>query len=50
MASVEKVDLANVVATTGGPEIVFGSCMVDLGDADAMVTGVTRTFSDTLEN
>jgi malate dehydrogenase (oxaloacetate-decarboxylating)(NADP+) len=30
--------------------IVFGSCMVDLGDADAMVTGVTRTFSDTLEN
>jgi malate dehydrogenase (oxaloacetate-decarboxylating)(NADP+) len=24
--------------------------MVDLGDADAMVTGVTRTFSDTLEN
>ncbi|MFM7981848.1 MAG: phosphate acyltransferase, partial [Candidatus Fonsibacter sp.] len=28
--------------------IVFGSCMVDLGDADAMVTGVTRTFSDTL--
>jgi phosphotransacetylase len=23
--------------------------MVDLGDADAMVTGVTRTFSDTLE-
>ena len=30
--------------------IVFGSCMVDLDDADAMVTGVTRTFSDTLEN
>jgi malate dehydrogenase (oxaloacetate-decarboxylating)(NADP+) len=30
--------------------IVFGSCMVDLGDADAMITGVTRTFSDTLEN
>ncbi len=30
--------------------IVFGSCMVDLEDADAMVTGVTRTFSDTLEN
>ncbi len=30
--------------------VVFGSCMVDLGDADAMVTGVTRTFSDTLEN
>jgi malate dehydrogenase (oxaloacetate-decarboxylating)(NADP+) len=30
--------------------IIFGSCMVDLGDADAMVTGVTRTFSDTLEN
>jgi malate dehydrogenase (oxaloacetate-decarboxylating)(NADP+) len=30
--------------------IVFGSCMVDLGDADAMVTGVTRTFSDTLDN
>ena len=24
--------------------------MVDLGDADAMVTGVTRTFSETLEN
>ncbi|MFD2261622.1 NADP-dependent malic enzyme [Lacibacterium aquatile] len=28
---------------------VFGGCMVALGDADAMVTGVTRTYTTTLE-
>jgi malate dehydrogenase (oxaloacetate-decarboxylating)(NADP+) len=28
----------------------FASCMVALGDADAMVTGVTRNFSVTLED
>src|SRR3981081_234600 len=28
----------------------FASCMVALGDADAMVTGVTRTFSVALED
>ena len=28
----------------------FASCMVALGDADAMVTGVTRNFSGTLED
>lgn len=28
---------------------VFGGCMVALGDADAMVTGVTRTYATTLE-
>jgi malate dehydrogenase (oxaloacetate-decarboxylating)(NADP+) len=28
---------------------VFGACMVALGDADAMVTGVTRSFSTSLE-
>ena len=26
---------------------VFGSCMVALGDADGMVTGLTRSFNDT---
>ena len=30
-ASVEKVDLANVVATTGGPEIVFEEAVFDFG-------------------
>jgi malate dehydrogenase (oxaloacetate-decarboxylating)(NADP+) len=42
-----KRDCERLIRTN---RIVFGSCMVDLGDADAMVTGVTRTFSDTLEN
>lgn len=42
-----KRDCDRIIRTN---RIVFGSCMVDLGDADAMVTGVTRTFSDTLEN
>lgn len=28
---------------------VFAACMVAMGDADAMVTGVTRAFSDTLQ-
>ncbi len=28
---------------------IFGSCMVALGHADAMVTGVTRTYSNILE-
>ena len=30
-ASVEKVDLATVVATTGGPEIVFEEAVFDFG-------------------
>jgi malate dehydrogenase (oxaloacetate-decarboxylating)(NADP+) len=29
---------------------VFGACMVALGDADAMVTGLTRNFSVALDN
>ncbi|QPC43420.1 NADP-dependent malic enzyme [Kaustia mangrovi] len=29
---------------------IFGSCMVALGDADAMVTGITRNYSVALEN
>jgi len=29
---------------------VFGACMVALGDADAMVTGLTRKYSISLEN
>jgi malate dehydrogenase (oxaloacetate-decarboxylating)(NADP+) len=29
---------------------VFGACMVSLGDADAMVTGLTRNFSVALDN
>jgi len=29
---------------------VFGACMVALGDADAMVTGLTRKYSVALEN
>ena len=29
---------------------VFGSCMVAMGDADAMVTGLTRNFSVALDN
>jgi malate dehydrogenase (oxaloacetate-decarboxylating)(NADP+) len=28
---------------------VFGACMVAMGDADAMVTGATRSFAGTLE-
>src|SRR5207245_3713531 len=28
----------------------FAACMVALGDADAMVTGVTRTFSAALDD
>ncbi|MDJ0387850.1 NADP-dependent malic enzyme [Roseomonas sp. E05] len=28
----------------------FGACMVALGDADAMVSGITRSTNDTLEN
>ena len=28
----------------------FGSCMVALGDADAMVTGTTRNYSTALED
>jgi malate dehydrogenase (oxaloacetate-decarboxylating)(NADP+) len=28
---------------------VFGGCMVALGDADAMITGITRTYATTLE-
>src|SRR6202008_3465165 len=29
---------------------VFGSCMVALGDADGMVTGVTRNYSTALDD
>ncbi len=29
---------------------VFGACMVALGDADAMVTGLTRNYSQALDN
>jgi malate dehydrogenase (oxaloacetate-decarboxylating)(NADP+) len=29
---------------------VFGACMVELGDADALVTGLTRKYSVALEN
>jgi malate dehydrogenase (oxaloacetate-decarboxylating)(NADP+) len=28
----------------------FGACMVALGDADAMVTGLTRNYSTALED
>ena len=42
-----KRDCERLIKTN---RVVFGSCMVDLGDADGMITGITRTFSDTLEN
>ncbi|MFO1033480.1 MAG: NADP-dependent malic enzyme [Hyphomicrobiales bacterium] len=29
---------------------IFGACMVALGDADAMVTGLTRNYSQALDN
>ena len=29
---------------------VFGSCMVAMGDADSLVSGLTRSFNDTLNH